>query len=121
MNEIWRARVDAIFLLINVVVCSRAVYHNMHDVRHGFREMAWISAWRAVFASVYAFSYLVVIFGFIDRLLWSQIMVGVSPFVWDIVLTKPAKMNRALREAIVDSGIVALEGRRQNNKETKAS
>jgi hypothetical protein len=40
MSEIWLARVDVVFLLINVVVCGRAVYHNMHDVRHGFREMA---------------------------------------------------------------------------------
>ena len=103
----WTA--DLGFILLNLVMVVRAIWVNRREGRHGFREFRWICNWRAGFATLYAVSYLVLLAGVVDRLQWSRIMVGVSPVVWEIVWTRPATMNGAVRRELVDSGVARIE------------
>jgi hypothetical protein len=103
--------IDKAFILLNMALVVRVVYFNAREAREGF------VAWRptrfitAVFGCVYLLSYTVVLTGAISRLTWSYVMVGVSPIVWEVVWTWPARRTRMIRKQMVATGVVKITDR----------
>jgi len=103
---------DVALVMLNIVLASRASYFNYHEWRHGFKELRWVSGWRTAFAAIYAISYTLLTFFSVDRLLWSRIMIGVSPLVWEFVWVRPAKNSKAIRDAMVTANVTTIQARK---------
>ena len=107
----WSA--DKFFLFLNFLMVLRVILHASIEARDGFSEYRWINLWRAGLGCVYALSYVFVLTGTIDRLLWSQIMVAVSLMMWDIVWTRPVLAMRKLRKELVARGVRRIDQKRK--------
>ncbi len=104
---------DLFWVSVNIVLCLVALIYNWHEARHGLLELRWVAACRVAGAAVYIASCTVLFFGLVDRLVWSHIMIAVSPYVWASVWIAPAVVSRRIRTRIVSSGVVHLDTRRK--------
>ena len=106
---------EGLCVIINAVFCARAVYYNLIEWCDGFKEWRSVNLWRGIFAFVYFSSYLILLFGGVDRLCWSHVMIGISPAVWEIVWTRPARKNRNMRKDFVRAGVRSIESARKTD------
>lgn len=95
---------DTALILLNMFLAGRAVWFNMLEACEGFSEWRVLRWTVTGFAAVYFLAYAVLLSGLVGRLEWSHAMIGVSPAVWEMVWTQPAKRSRNVRLRVVSEG-----------------
>lgn len=99
-------------IFANLVLTVWVVKVNLGEAFAGFKELRWTRLGVAIFAGIYSCSYLLLLSGAVERLVWSQVMVGVSLPVWFFVWGQPARRQRQLRQRTVNRGVSTLDAAR---------
>jgi len=105
--------IDRGFIALNLVIVLAVAWVNFGEARNGFRQWRRIRWWAFGFALVYATSYVILLTGWVDRLHWSKVMIGLSPVVWVAVWLAPAWKSRQIRDRIVAEGIAEIGANRR--------
>ena len=77
-----------------------------------FREFRWVHRTIGVLALFYGAGYAAVLFGEVDRLVWSKFFTGVSIFAWLIVWIYPPVLARRIAKSIINQTVTQLDNRK---------
>ena len=94
---------------LSFVLAMVAATVRLRESRTGaWNEFRWVHRTIGILAAAYSVGYLSVLLGYVDRLTWSRLFIGVSLFAWMVVWIYPPILARRVANEIVDKTAEAL-------------